>query len=76
MMVSCGTLYLNDQDITEALLEGAVLSIPEGTRKLAIAATSRDVLNENLRYADRVPSYASAILREKRKKHVKNGGVR
>jgi hypothetical protein len=68
MNVSCGVLYLTDQDITEGLLSGAVLSIPSGVHKLAIAATSRDVLNENLGYEDRVESYASAALREKRAK--------
>ena len=52
-MIRCGkTLVLNYDDVVEGLLNGAVLSIPEGSKELMIKCDAVERLNADLGFTD------------------------
>jgi hypothetical protein len=53
VVIRCGNvLVLNYDDVVEGLLDGAMLSIPEGATRLMLKCDARDRLNVDLGYSD------------------------
>jgi hypothetical protein len=56
MILTCDVLALTTEDITEGMLEGHVLDIPRGARRLMMKADAIEYFNDALGFTDAAPS--------------------